>query len=351
MKKNTVRLLGVLLCAAVLAAALTSCGGLSAKEKREQTPVGTCAGYDVLYEELRYVVLTYKVIFESTYGKGIWDTPESAERYRAELEETVFRVMTNNYAVLAACAAYGLTADDVYGEEIDRAVEETIAEAVAEFENEKEYVAEMERLHMTDHLVRFTVRVLKAENELLFVLADDLGGQGEEKLGDLRVIPYNTTSAFAEWLARDNYRYVQHVFVRNDKGDDPVTNRAIAERMREELRSGIKTIGQLVGSADNEDLTNTAPYFMVRGVYTEALESAAFGLARDGAVSDVVETADGFYVLVREAVPAGQLEKEINSLLSSYQWAVLESIVDDFGEGLTIEYNDYGKSLDLLTIE
>ena len=100
--KKILRIAASVLAIVMLLTAAVSCR--SKQEKLEQTVVGTCGGHDVLYEELRYVTLTYKEMFESTYGEGIWDTPESAEKYRAELEETVMAMLCNNYAVLAACA-------------------------------------------------------------------------------------------------------------------------------------------------------------------------------------------------------------------------------------------------------
>ena len=116
------RILALLL--ALLTLFLCACSG-----GQDQKVVGTCAGYDVLYEELRYVTLTYKKMFESTYGEGIWDDPAVAETYRAELEETVKRIMLNNYAVLAACQAHAITAEDFKSDAIQDAVDAEIAAA------------------------------------------------------------------------------------------------------------------------------------------------------------------------------------------------------------------------------
>ena len=83
----------LMICAlALLLLLMSACSD----NRQDRKVVGTCAGYDVLYEELRYVTLTYKDMLEATYGEGIWDDPATAEQYRAELEETVFRVILNN---------------------------------------------------------------------------------------------------------------------------------------------------------------------------------------------------------------------------------------------------------------
>ena len=53
--------------------------------EEELTPVGTVAGHEVLYEELRYLTLKYREAMKATYGETIWDTAESREQYRADL--------------------------------------------------------------------------------------------------------------------------------------------------------------------------------------------------------------------------------------------------------------------------
>ena len=127
--KIILRILSGILLISLLSTGLLSCK--SQWEKDGEQVIGSCAGYDVLYEELRYVTLSYKDMFESTYGKGIWDTPETAEQYREELEDVVWDMMLNNYTVLAACAYYMDQAsinDDSIDDAVDAQVQDTITE-------------------------------------------------------------------------------------------------------------------------------------------------------------------------------------------------------------------------------
>lgn len=324
---------------AVLLLLTCACSG----KRQEQKVIGTCSGYEVLYEELRYVTLTYKDMFEATYGKGIWDTPESAEQYRAELEETVWRVMLNNYAVLAACQNHGITAEDFNSDVIQAAVDADVEDVIESYGGEKAFEAALKELYMTEHFLRFCLTVAQLENELMYALTD------------IDMIE-DDANEFMTWIEEGNGVYVQHVFIENDEGEDPEVNRQTAQDIRTQLLNGAD-IANFVGSAVNEDLQNVAPYYIVRDVYTEEMETAALALQNVGDVSEVVETADGFYVLVRIEETRDEngenltLLSKISSLLVSYQWARVEEYVETYKADLNIELNEYGKSIDLLEIE
>ena len=333
--RNMNRICLALLALVLLLLPLTSC---SSQKKQEQAVIGSCAGYDVLYEELRYVTLTYKDLFAATYGADIWNTPESAEKYRAELESTVWAMMRNNYAVLATCKAYGMTDEAMQDDAIEKAIEAEIKDAIESYGGKSEFKKALQELHMTEHFLRFCLRVAQLENELLFILTDDLG------------LIENDSEKFLEWLNSGNCVYVQHVFIRNDPTDDIEANRALAEDVRMGLSLGTD-ISEYIGSSVNEDLSNITPYYLVRDVYAKELESAAFALESPGDVSEVVDTGDGYYILVRMEEDYAQLLAKLSSLLTSYQWARVESLVDKTKQDLTLELSDYGKSLDLLAIK
>ncbi len=333
--KKRMRVLCVLLSVLLL---LSMLGCKSKQEKQNERVIGTCEGYDVLYEELRYVALTYRDLLEDQYGEGIWDNPETAEQHRAELEETVWRIMRNNYAVLATCAAYGLEKKDLESSEIKAAVDKSIQSAISAYGSKKAFREEIEQLYMTENLMRFTLSVAQLENELYYVLTSDLG------------VIMNSTDAFVDWLEQGNYVYVQHIFIENDKGEDVEANRQKAEQVRGELLRGEHDVAYYISNGINEDISNVTPYYLVRDVYTEAMEEAAFEMTEVGDVSSVVETDSGFYVLVRMEDDSQTFLSRLPSVFTSYQWAKMEELVEEKKQNVSIALNDYGKSIDLLTI-
>ena len=309
-----------------------------------EKPVATFGDYEVLYEELRYLVLTQKDIMKATYGETIFDTPESAESYRSELERTVSEKLKENYVVLAACNHYlpDLKMDD---DTVTNAVEDFIADAAKQAGDEETFFAMSESYYMTENFIRFTAAVS---------IMEDLLRQELAKRSDFETFFADTEEQqFADWIRAGNGVFVQHIFVRNDIGEDVAQNRLIAEDAREQLSSGALTVKEAVGSSVyNQDPSNTAPYYLIRDVYDPALEDAALALQADGDVSSVVETEEGFYVFVRMEDPEELiLGQKLSTLLSSHQWSRTEHIKDTFRDSVSFEWTDFGSSLDWLTIE
>ena len=335
------RILCLSLALLLLIPSLTACK--SKWDKEGKKTIGTCGEYDVLFEELRFVTLYYKDSFAATYGEDIWDTPESAEKYREELEKTVWDMMLNNYAVLAACAQYRITKRDMESDAIQKAVDKEISQAIEDAGGKEAFLEMLKESYMTENFMRFSLAVTQMEHELYYTLTDDLG------------VIMDDQETFLDWLENGNCTYVQHLFIRNDPHDSVEANRAIAESIRERL---VKTMDYeaeleyLLSNAEtHEDTAVMTPYFVVRDVYTEDITSAVLPLTRPGEVSPVVETDDGFYVFVCMDYQTDTLLLQLPSLLHSYQWAKVEEEVDRHREGLTIELNKYGQSIDLLEIK
>ncbi len=334
MIKYSKRITALFIAVLLLLASLTAC---ASQTKQEQTPIGSCQGYEVLYEELRYLTLSYKDILEERYGEGIWDDPATAEQHRAELESTVWDLLRNNYAVLATVEKY-LPEASLEDEEIVEAVDDYIETLLTQYASKDAYRLALQENYTTEHLMRFTIGVSELENKLLNYLTLD------QKLIE------HDTNAFADWLRDGNCVYVQHLYIANDAGDDPAANRAIAEEVQSRLIKG-ESIDTFVGDKTyNEDPENAAPYFLIRDVHEEEMESAALSLTADGQVSRIVETEDGFYIFQRLSYDDAKLTEQLSDLLVSWQWATLEAMVEELKEELSIELNDYGKSIDLLTI-
>lgn len=336
--KKQIRGAALLLAVLLLMLSLAAC-----RDKEDQkAPVVAYAagGCEIRYDELRYVTMTQKAKLETKYGKGIFDTPETAERYRAELEAAVLDTLSNNYAVLAACMQFGLSVDLLESESIQSAVEASIQSTIRECGGQEKFEALLAATYMTEDFLRFSLAVTQLEDELRHKLT-----------GELALIE-SDVNRFMDWMKAGNAVYVQHIFIENDPGEDVDANRATAEELARQLKNGEKNISTLVGLAINEETLNLDPYYVVRDVYAPEIERAALALDVAGRVSDVVETEKGFYVFVRIAERFGEDGTNLSalakadSLLTSYQWARVEAYVQAAKKEIVIEWNDYGRTLD-----
>lgn len=335
-----------LLVAALLLLALVGCAKETDNESELYSQVvGSAGEYDILYEELRFATLTYRQILDVTYGDGvaengtIWDRPESAERYRGELEKKVLALLEENYRVLAACSAYGIGRDVLEGNEIQSMVSMQYKTAMNGFESEEAFLEGMKENFMTERLYRLYL----ARDFMKYKLRDAV-------LADESSNVIKDQDSFLKWLNNGNCVYVQHILLKNDIGDDKETNRRLAQEVSDSLKSGDEIIDTFVGSAFfNEDLTNVAPYYLIPGLYDKALTDAGLRLYSDGDASDVIETEEGFYVLQRLPAPKGDLEGKLADLFDTYLWAMIGESSSSTESAVTL--NDYGSSIDLVTLK
>lgn len=303
--------------------------------KEELTPVGTVAGHEVLYEELRYLTLKYREAMAATYGETIWDTAESRELYRAELEKAVMDNITSNYAVLALC-------DEVQIKHTEKAIEEAVQKYVQETVDQlggmKVYREQMESEFLTDHFFRFSLAVSFCETELMYVYTDDLGliERDEDKIYDM--------------IMGGDFARTLHIYIENNPGDDVEKNRALAQDIRRQIDEGEK-FNTLIGR-HSEDfyMTTTNGYYFTHGEMVKEYEDAAFAL-EIGAISDVIETTDGFYIIQRLEPQTEYVLSNLSTLIDQYQYAMLYNMIDEKQAELSLIWNDYGKTLDLTTLK
>jgi hypothetical protein len=337
MKNSGLRVISILLALTFFMAVLTGCSASRPIKSTDEelAVIGQVGTFDVLYEELRYVTMNYKNQFKVRYGEGIWDNEETAAKYRAELEETVFQNITVNYAVLSLCAEAGISIEN---ETIQSAVKDYFVSLVDEVGGRSNYRKSLEENYATDHFMRFTIGVDYCQNELFYVYTEDLAliEKDEEKIYDI--------------IMAGNFVRTLHVYIQNDAGDDVAANRKKAEEVRGKLLAGtdIKTI---IGSSVNEDfnLTSTDGYYFTRGEMVKSYEDAAFAL-NIGGISEVVETDSGFYVIERLALETSYVLANLSDLAQQYQYARLNEFIDAEQARLTLTLNDYGKSIDLTKI-
>lgn len=329
--------------------------------KEESRVVGECGGFEVKYEELRYVTLLYKQALDVRLGK--YDTLDSAGKaeYEAQLEALVLDDLKSNYIILALCDEYGIKTDsrkvkNHVNDELEKFVEAT-------FDGEMdEYKAWLAKNNLTDSFVRLMYKVDYLESQLLdhFI---------ENKIG----IEYDEYSleAFAEHImesedwAKATYAYYPKSSVTTTyKGqvytiwdakkslpEAEAVSKALAEISSDSERFTYMT-KSVIGKApmvQGYSITGTGIYFTV-GQMGEEFESATFALDLYD-TSDVIELEDGYYVVMRLPLEEDEVKKQAAELLSHYRYGALKKCEDAKEAEISFIGNEYFDGLSLIDIE
>ena len=330
---------------------LLLCGTCACANAQHKKTVATSGDYEIPYEQLRFVTMTYKMELDARYGDGndengtIWDDANTAEEHRAELEELVWETIGENYAILQACSAYKIGRDAFEGKEVKKAVDEQMESLIAEYDSKRDFKDALEESYATENLFRFYFAIDEMKYLLYTAMQQDGAFITDEK-------------AFEEWLLDGNSAYVQHILLYHETEEEKEANREILENARNKFASGEWTLADCINRA-NDDLSNVASYYLVRGTHKDVLVDAAVALSV-GETSQIIEMDGALYVLFRmEETPIEgangatetPLSLQLTNLLSTYQWAIVGDAVEASKATLKIELNDYGKSIDLVTMK
>ncbi|MBE6599873.1 MAG: hypothetical protein E7640_01530 [Ruminococcaceae bacterium] len=330
----------------------------------EARVVGKVGEFDVYYDELRYLTMTYKRQMESKYGEEIWKTEESAAPYIEELKSSVASALTVNYGALALAKENGITLDS---EEVKKYCDLRLEEIAADLtlmlisshgsqsstttssdsvddeytpsddEVNLAYRDQLEATYLTDRYVRFTFSVDACVEQLVIKY---------EKDGVLL-----TSDTDIEKYIKSNFCRTLHVYIRNDDGESVAENREKAETVIAELEGG-KSFNSMVGSIYNDDLMTTTANgnYFGRGEMETAYEDAAFALD-EGEYSEIVETESGFYIIKRLPLEDDYINTYFEDLKTQYKYAKVNSDISDVRDGLSFVPNELYNSIALWSMK
>lgn len=321
--------------------------------EEELRVVGTIDGTDVKYEELRYITLLYKSAYERTYGEGIWDNEESSEKYREKLENEVISNLKNNYAVLASCKSLNI---DTNMKEADEYVQEQIEKIIDDdFDgSQKKYKEWLSENNLTDSLLRFICRVDYLESVVLNTMIDN---EIYVKYNDKKY------DEFIDYVMTDNeYARTIHVFASKSETDIDANEKKI-KKMRD-IAADLKSIESdseryekmksYIGKSDEYvsgfTIASIDGVYFTRGQMGDEYESTTFELS-EYECSDMIETNDGYYVIMRLPKEQEYVITSVTTLLSYYQNAQLNLYKKAMHNSIDFVPNEYFGELDLTKIK
>ena len=309
---------------------LTSCSsGIKSTEEQARV-IGECGGYDVKYEELRFLTLTCKAELASKYGENIFSDTSSewVGDYSKELEDMVKKQLCQNYASLIVFKENRIKPTD---SETKSYVNSCVESIIESFESEEEYLAYLEECYMTDAVLRSNSALESCFYRYYEKIAKELDEEA-----------YNAV------MNADGFIRTMSIFIKNDDGEDVDRNRRDAEKVHAEILAGAP-LSSYIGTKYNQD-TGTCDYYFMKGYFDEAYEEAAFAL-EIGEISPIVETDEGFYIIQRMELSDTYMLGNIEALKSIYFECKMYETINKLADELAFEFNDFGKSIDLWTME
>ena len=355
-------IVGVVVIAAVILTLVLAFNWIRPIESTEEEArvVGTVGNFEVRYEELRYITLLHKASLDAELGKYDELDESGKAEYERILEERVMADIKNNYVILSLCEKYGIDTDSnaarsYVNDGIKSVVKKDFKGSVDKY---KEFLKEND---LTDSVLRLLFKVEFLEGELLdYVAKSNMGIEyGEQNLPEF--IEYVMDSEY--WIRTVHIYYPRKL----PNPDEYYTEEYIAgydaNAMAQAARDRVVT-----SSWKDEDRMNAmyseigvAP--MVEGISTtgngsyftygqmgDEYETAAFALNEYG-VSDVIETEDGYFVIMRLPKEEEDVKAQVETLLSYYRYAVLKDLMDAEEEALAFAGNEYFDSFELIDVK
>jgi len=295
--------------------------------------VGTVGEFEVLYEELRFLALTYRTILTETHGEEIFNDPVSADKYEGEMREYIYKNITANYAVLKMCREVGIEADE---QAISDAVEREITSVIESLGGKKSYKNFLSENFMTDSFFRFNTRIDKMRNELFFVYTDDL-----------ELIETDNDKIYD--IIKNEFIRTQHIYISKRNGKSYNENRALIEDIYSRVQNGDDFFSLATAFGEDEEITSDG-FYITKGYMSEQYEKVAFSLEENG-FSEIIEDDSGFYIIKRLELDSVYVMMNFEALSDRYQQYTFLAMIDDVQKELEFIPNDFLKNMNMLDIK
>jgi len=302
--------------------------------------VGEIGGFEVRYEELRYFASVRMAELDGELGEYASLDGDKRAEYEKELEKLVKADISDLYVIYSLCEDFNIDADS---NEAEKFVQGKVEELIdGKFEGDKKaYKNWLAESSLTDSVLRKLYKVSFLETELIDYLEEAENGieYGAENVEEF--IDYVVNGGDFVRTIHAFYPKKSDVI---DTSDSLVRARTAAEQLSsasgDEERYSIMT--QVIGKAPFVDGFSTTGngFYFTYGQMGDIYESASFALKEYG-VSGVVETEDGYYVIMRLPLDEDQVTANRTALLANYKYGVLKGYLDEKREKLAFTPNEY----------
>ncbi len=352
MKRTILRRLSALFFALLMLCSLVGCsssGGVRASLRAEKA-VAKAGNIKIPYENLYYMTMTRIAEMKAAHGEDVFEN----EAERAALESFVKEnLITRDEALISVGLDYGLDFEKGdMAEEIEAQMSDVIENNFAG--DRDAYIESLNAAFLTDRYVRSYIAV---SDYLPTAIVNEMIAKNELDFSDeyaLEIINGKNENGEDHFI-----RTVQVFIDKNNKLYSDEENRAHIKEIHDTVAAATSNearyaaMAAAIGGKYNNDFGDLMGngYYFARGEMQAAYEAVAFVLPEWG-VSDVLETEDGFYVIMRLPKQAAYIEENLESLKGKIYFIVLNDKVDARLAELEsdLEMTRFGKSLDYMEL-
>lgn len=311
-----IKIISLILTSVIIICALCGCNSNNLESSKEDAAVVLNAGeFEIKYELYRYF---YENHMEDSLRKTV-NSSDSKDLADKSARQSIKQV----YAVFSLAKEHGIDLEsDVVSEMIDSKMEEIRGG----YENEKAYIEDISKNHMTDSVYRLLTAYTLISDELYVKLIDD------------NIIP-SKSEYWKDFFRSEDYIRVKQIFVDITKHSEKEADLKIKEA-KSKLENGVEF--DSVVKEYGEDLfmfNNTDGYYICKGMWSEEFEKAAFELSV-GEQSDIVSSDSGYSIFLKCEKETGFIEKNFESLVSDCQKARFLLMLNDAEDNLEITENE-----------
>ncbi len=269
----------------------------------------------VTYDEYRYYQLLYKTYYEGG-DSSYWTLYPDMFTRVTEMYNTEIR---RNHTVFAECEKYGL----LLNEEEQTALDRKSAEFVAAFGGPDYFREALDPYYMTEYFFHY-----QTELELLYEKLETYYRENGTILtsdDDVRAL-----------LDTDAFVRCKHILIKNDTGEDPGENRALAQSLLDRIHAG-EDFDTLMNEYTEDPGIRSEPggYYFFRGEMEQTFENTSFALGV-GEISEVVESSYGYHIIWRCEKEAAYMDANLQTIKDTYLALAFYQVLDAVSEGWSI---------------
>ena len=343
--KRICRVTALLLLAVML---LSLCGCSAARtvrpNARANRVVATAGELEITYDTLYYITMTRIQELKRVHGEDVLNDPVAREELKAFVKAQLFG-KSEALLLLAAENGISITSGDI-GDKVQADMEAILANEKTFNGDRKAYIDSLNAEYLTDRYIRTYIAV---EEYLPRALIDLFLREGKIDDADETAKALINGSEFLRTV---------HVFIDKNDGlytaeEDLQHAKSIQSKVaaQPDAAGRYQEMRRAIGGQYNKDAGDSTGdgYYFGKGEMEAAYEEAAFALEEYG-VSPVIETEDGYYIIMRMPKSAAYMEENFQYLKEKSYYVALNAMVNEKLSSVTLEMTNFGESLDLLDL-